>query len=65
MDGHFGPLPSPGDDRHDRTADRAFRATLTLIKNVFTREGVEFIDENGGGLGVRLRKSSETKPKKT
>jgi hypothetical protein len=26
--------------------------------------GVEFIDENGGGPGVRLRKSGEAKPKK-
>jgi hypothetical protein len=32
-------------------------ATLTLIKDVFMREGVDFIDENGGGAGVRLRKS--------
>jgi transcriptional regulator with XRE-family HTH domain len=33
-------------------------ATLTLIKDVLTHEGVEFIDENGGGAGVRLRKPS-------
>ena len=26
--------------------------------------GVEFIDENGGGPGVRLRKSNDAKPKK-
>jgi DNA-binding XRE family transcriptional regulator len=39
-------------------------ATLTLIKDVFVREGVEFIDENGGGAGVRLRRRSETKRKK-
>ena len=39
-------------------------ATLTLIKDVLTRAGVEFIDENGGGAGVRLRKPGETKPKK-
>jgi DNA-binding XRE family transcriptional regulator len=31
-------------------------ATLAMIKTVFTREGVQFIDENGGGPGVRLRK---------
>jgi transcriptional regulator with XRE-family HTH domain len=31
-------------------------ATLNLIKEVLVREGVEFIDENGGGPGVRLRK---------
>ena len=38
-------------------------ATLALIKDVLTREGVEFIHENGGGPGVRLRKRSELKPK--
>ena len=39
--------------------------TLTLIKDVFTDAGVEFIDENGGGAGVRLRKpSSRTLAKK-
>jgi len=27
--------------------------------------GGEFIDENGGGAGVRLRKPSEKGPKKT
>ena len=37
-------------------------ATLTLIKDVLTREGVEFIDENGGGLGVRHRKRQRSKP---
>ena len=26
--------------------------------------GVEFIDENGGGPGVRLRKSGREKPRK-
>jgi DNA-binding XRE family transcriptional regulator len=35
--------------------------TLALIKSVFTRAGVEFIDENGGGAGVRLRKTSDGK----
>jgi transcriptional regulator with XRE-family HTH domain len=39
-------------------------ATLTLIKDVLTSEGVEFIDENGGGPGVRLRKSNEAKSKR-
>lgn len=33
-------------------------ATLAAIKEVFAREGVLFIDENGGGVGVRLRKGS-------
>jgi DNA-binding XRE family transcriptional regulator len=33
--------------------------TLALIKSVLVRAGVEFIDENGGGAGVRLRKRVE------
>jgi transcriptional regulator with XRE-family HTH domain len=32
------------------------RATLDVIKRAFEAAGVEFIDENGGGPGVRLRK---------
>jgi transcriptional regulator with XRE-family HTH domain len=31
-------------------------ATLIAIESVLRRAGVEFIDENGGGPGVRLRK---------
>jgi transcriptional regulator with XRE-family HTH domain len=37
--------------------------TLALIRSVLIRAGVEFIDENGGGAGVRLRKPSEKGPK--
>lgn len=32
--------------------------TLSKIEVVLKRAGVEFINENGGGPGVRLRKSS-------
>jgi transcriptional regulator with XRE-family HTH domain len=32
------------------------RATLAVVRAAFDRAGVEFIDENGGGAGVRLRK---------
>jgi transcriptional regulator with XRE-family HTH domain len=32
--------------------------TLTLIKKVLTQAGIEFIDEDGGGAGVRLKKPS-------
>jgi hypothetical protein len=39
------------------------RTQFSLQEVVLTREGVEFIDENGGGAGVRLRKSGELKPK--
>lgn len=35
--------------------------TIALIKDVLEREGVQFIDENGGGAGVRLRKPSSAK----
>ena len=31
-------------------------ATLAAIVSALKRAGVEFIDENGGGAGVRLRK---------
>jgi transcriptional regulator with XRE-family HTH domain len=31
-------------------------STLASIEAVLRRAGVEFIDENGGGPGVRLRK---------
>ncbi len=39
-------------------------ATLNLIKAIFIREGVQFIDENGGGAGVRLRKPVKEKSRK-
>lgn len=33
------------------------RATLDVVRRAFEDAGVQFIDENGGGPGVRLRKS--------
>ena len=36
-------------------------ATLAAIELVLQRAGVEFIDENGGGPGVRLRKRQPKK----
>ena len=33
------------------------RATLLVVRRAFEKAGVEIIDENGGGPGVRLRKS--------
>ena len=35
------------------------------VRRAFETAGVEFIDENGGGAGVRLRKPSDKGPKKT
>jgi transcriptional regulator with XRE-family HTH domain len=32
------------------------RETLSTIESVLKRAGVEFIDEDGGGPGVRLRR---------
>jgi transcriptional regulator with XRE-family HTH domain len=40
------------------------RATLDVIRRAFERAGVEFIDENGGGPGVRLRKRQGPKASK-
>lgn len=39
------------------------RATLQVLRNAFEAAGVEFIDENGGGPGVRLRKPEPPKRK--
>lgn len=39
-------------------------ATLNLIKEALIREGVVFIDENGGGPGVRLRRREKEKSSK-
>jgi len=36
-------------------------ATLAAIVGALKRAGVEFIDENGGGPGVRLRKRHQKK----
>lgn len=35
--------------------------TLNIIQKVLTREGIIFIEENGGGVGVRLRKRMNSK----
>ena len=37
------------------------RATLDVIRRAFESAGVEFIDENGGGPGVRLKKRTRSK----
>ena len=38
--------------------------SIELIFQALTQAGVEFIDENGGGSGVRLRKRQPTKRSK-
>ena len=39
-------------------------ATLAVLRRAFELAGVEFIDENGGGPGLRLRKRQRAKPSK-
>ena len=39
-------------------------ANVLAIRRALEAAGVEFIDENGGGPGVRLRKSNDARPKK-
>ncbi len=39
-------------------------ATLAVLRRAFELAGVEFIDENGGGPGLRLRKRPRAKPAK-
>jgi hypothetical protein len=34
------------------------------VRQFFERPGIEFIDENGGGPGVRLRKPQRSKQSK-
>ena len=40
---------------------RPRNATLEVIRRAFESADVEFIDENGGGPGVRLRKRQKPK----
>ena len=36
-------------------------ATLQVVRQALEKAGVEFIDENGGGPGVRLRRPPKQK----
>ena len=40
------------------------QATLAVIRGAFETAGVEFTDENGGGVGVRFRKRMRSRPAK-
>jgi transcriptional regulator with XRE-family HTH domain len=40
------------------------RATLVVVRQAFENAGIEFIDENGGGPGVRLRNRQGPKQRK-
>jgi transcriptional regulator with XRE-family HTH domain len=40
------------------------KEAIEAIKAALTRAGIEFIEENGGGQGVRLRQRGQRKSKK-
>jgi transcriptional regulator with XRE-family HTH domain len=40
----------------ESNASQPRRATVEVVRRAFESAGVEFIDKNGGGPGVRLRK---------
>jgi hypothetical protein len=39
----------------------AHTSTIVALRKALESAGVEFIDENGGGFGVRLRKRHQKK----
>ena len=41
----------------------AHGSTATALRKAIENAGVEFIDENGGGPGVRLRKRQQRNPR--
>ena len=45
-------------------ASQPRRATLEVIRRAFENAGVEFIEENGSGPGVRLRKRAQKRQSK-
>ena len=47
-----------------KDAANSRHATLAVLRRTFELAGVEFIDENGGGPGVRLRKRQRLKTRK-
>ena len=48
----------------EAAGSRPRQATLEVIRRAFESAGVEFIDENGGGPGLRLRKPQRAKQSK-
>ena len=48
----------------DRTNGNAIRRDAVRPRRLLQLPGVEFIDENGGGPGVRLRKRQRAKHSK-
>jgi transcriptional regulator with XRE-family HTH domain len=42
---------------------RPRRSTMVVVRQTLEAAGVEFIDENGGGVGVRLREPRRGRPR--
>lgn len=49
------------DAKNDRTRYAGDPKTLELLEKTLKSAGVDFIEENGGGPGVRLRKRPKLK----
>jgi transcriptional regulator with XRE-family HTH domain len=47
----------------ERSRRRISSAAIDALKKALEKLGVEFIDENGGGAGVRLKKAGAKPPK--
>jgi transcriptional regulator with XRE-family HTH domain len=43
----------------DDGAPSVTAANITMIRNALENAGIEFIAENGGGVGIRFRKSAK------
>ena len=48
---------------YERQRRTVSREAVEKMQNALEQAGVEFIDENGGGAGVRLRKAASTASK--
>ena len=48
---------------YERQRRTVYREAVEKMQNALEQAGVEFIDENGGGAGVRLRKAASTASK--
>jgi transcriptional regulator with XRE-family HTH domain len=45
----------------EKSRRRVSAEAIQAMRKALERAGIEFIDENGGGLGVRLRKRQRRK----
>jgi transcriptional regulator with XRE-family HTH domain len=46
-------------NRHEMALSKSNPSTLAALRQALETGGVEFIPENGGGAGVRLRKGAQ------